>query len=283
MQSRCSHPFSSHLNVKLINHRICPLCLITYHILQIRKSQADLSARGGIFASKQRVMDECEEIGGRNPMAPQAKKHRECQQKWRAVKLAALSDIVGLEEMERKMSEDKDFDVDKEHKECRVLVREGLEKWRNGKESMLRLPGYDDPKSEDASSPNDLESSPKATNDRSPEDTPLPPGEDLDLVCTPPAAKSLCFADLATVSADGKPPSQQPHNIHTEADKSRGTHVFNRLSSGYRPKTWASPEGCEKEETSWHRKNVVEVDGVLKVKTPKMLLDEYHSKKRVLA
>jgi hypothetical protein len=86
------------------------------------------------------------------------------------------------------------------------------------------------------------------------------------------------FADLATVSGQEE---AHPYNIHTEADKRRRKYMFHRSSTGYKPKTWASPEGCEKEETSWYRKGTVVVDGVLKVQLPFMSLAQYRAHSRL--
>jgi hypothetical protein len=152
MQPRCSHFCPGHL---AINHPICPLFLINKHIFQVRECQAEITARGGIFASKQRAREK----GGGLAEAMEWKDHHAPLWKWRAAKLAAISDVVALKEMERKVGEER-----AEHGKCRGLVMEAVEKWRNEEESLLEVPGCNDSREDGESSPNDHESSPKGPN-----------------------------------------------------------------------------------------------------------------------
>tara|TARA_R110002003_G_scaffold54_4_gene4686 strand:+ start:861 stop:2594 length:1734 start_codon:yes stop_codon:yes gene_type:complete len=75
--------------------------------------------------------------------------------------------------------------------------------------------------------------------------------------------KQLNFADHTTVISDHthssissavQGPVQQPHSRHTTAENSHLRRTYNRASPFYHPFTskWASPEGCEKVETSFY-------------------------------
>jgi hypothetical protein len=75
--------------------------------------------------------------------------------------------------------------------------------------------------------------------------------------------KQLNFADHTTVIPDHshssissavQGPVQRPHSRYTTAENSRLRRTYNRASPFYRPFTseWASPEGCEKVETSFY-------------------------------
>jgi hypothetical protein len=45
-------------------------------------------------------------------------------------------------------------------------------------------------------------------------------------------------------------PTEQPHNTYTTAETTRGRRNFQRSCALYTPGTWASPDGCEKVDTS---------------------------------
>jgi hypothetical protein len=67
------------------------------------------------------------------------------------------------------------------------------------------------------------------------------------------SSKSIRFSDFVIITADpsSPSPSQQPHNVHTAANKKREPRHFHRVHPSYVPSTWSSPEGCEKVQTSW--------------------------------
>ncbi|EDU47544.1 hypothetical protein PtrSN002B_000870 [Pyrenophora tritici-repentis] len=70
----------------------------------------------------------------------------------------------------------------------------------------------------------------------------------------PRCCKSVIINPEATlIPSDGDQIVTQPHNEHAAAEKRRHRLTWNRRSRRYSPSTWASPDGCEKYDTSCFR------------------------------
>ncbi|RMZ67428.1 hypothetical protein GMOD_00001348 [Pyrenophora seminiperda CCB06] len=61
----------------------------------------------------------------------------------------------------------------------------------------------------------------------------------------------------------------QPHNEHVAAEKHRHRSTWTRRSRTYSPLTWASPEGYEKDDTSYFRMSWFDLEGLMYKSTSK--------------
>ena len=116
----CGHDIPAAMREKLGRFPLCPSCTIDYRFSDIRKIQADLRRRDGIFASKT------------NPESSGGLKHRDYTRLWVKNKIQCFQDIQNLENLRR--------DFPEQAEEWGVL--KALEKWEQLQDEVARVPGY---------------------------------------------------------------------------------------------------------------------------------------------
>lgn len=116
----CGHDIPPVMREYLGRSAGCPSCTIDYRIADIRKIQADLRRRDGIFASKT------------NPESRGGIKHKDYTRSWIKIKIHCFQDIQKLENLQRDFLE--------QAEEWGVM--KALEKWEQFQDKAARVPGY---------------------------------------------------------------------------------------------------------------------------------------------
>jgi hypothetical protein len=68
-----------------------------------------------------------------------------------------------------------------------------------------------------------------------------------------PKKPYVSINEFATIFSEHAPPTEAPHNQYTLAELARHNHTYYRSSPTYYSSTWASPDGSEKANTSFHK------------------------------
>jgi hypothetical protein len=283
----CIHTVPLPLENKCMPDRTaCPSCLVKYHTAVVETVQLGIEYRGGVFASRDRILPDDFSMG-----------HQDWMKLWHAVKLESSQDIGILEEVQNKFPE--------QAKEWGIP--QALENWEKVQDAIGRVPGYsyieegvDESVSVDPNTPSSLSSknvedvidriesvdlydpvtgvdsdaAPKPEDDnalvtssakqsdnkgtlKSPNISAILPGRSALKGSRPTTLPSTraTFSEQPTIISRGtllsNPAIAASHNKHTAAETARSSNSFHRSSSHYEAAIWASPDGFEKEDTSF--------------------------------
>lgn len=84
------------------------------------------------------------------------------------------------------------------------------------------------------------------------------------LPCDPRSRKTVMISPRATIiPSEDDQAVTQPHNEHAAVENRRHRLTWSRRSRKYSPSTWASPEGCEKDDTSYFRVSWLDLERLL--------------------
>lgn len=118
----CDHHITQVVRGQLTIIGLCPSCVMNHHVAEIKSTQNGLQRRGGIFASKEKALQEGQ---------IQCKRHRAWTRKWRLAKIQCAKDLEFLESLRNSNPE--------------MVGAEGIEAaldiWDHAKEECSRVPG----------------------------------------------------------------------------------------------------------------------------------------------
>jgi hypothetical protein len=139
MSHKCSHEKPLLPSAELFNPDLCPPCLIDRHIKEIRECQVGITNRGGIFGSKQKLLDEREEHGAKKDQ--QTKRHRAWIRKWRTIKIQTWRDIEMLQGILENLSKKNEDGIDEVTAESvRNLTQSASTRWETDCEILMEVP-----------------------------------------------------------------------------------------------------------------------------------------------
>jgi hypothetical protein len=133
LRKGCTHSIPPTLRARLVISSTCPSCQITRLVKDIRDVQRGLTIHGGIFVSKEKVLEEIEKED--SVRGVQAKRHRIWIKKWRATKIKIARLLVEFEEVLRNLKEE-GGDAGMEE------IYGALNMWKEVEDEMCVVPGY---------------------------------------------------------------------------------------------------------------------------------------------
>src|SRR4051812_8798751 len=135
LRRSCGHNIPISLRVRLSEPNWCPECQITRHIKAIRDVQKGLEMRGGIFASKEKVLAESRARSHDTVvLGTQSKRHRAWLRKWRETKIKVMARLTEFEEFLEEMVEAEELNGVEE-------VKKAIGLWRDVEDEMAIIPG----------------------------------------------------------------------------------------------------------------------------------------------
>jgi hypothetical protein len=284
----CVHPIPPPMETIGTSDRIaCPSCIVKYHIAMIKTVQLGLEYRGGVFGSKQHVLPDdfgmthnnwtklwtatkiessddiaiLEEMQNQYPEQaeewgiPQAL--RDWEQAQDDLARVAGYNYVEEEDVEEIVVESETppssppKDITGQFQSVDLF-----DPFTDVEIDAAPEPGVDDVSSTSTSNPSVEEDEPKAlsTSTSSIKRSALKGSRSTALPST-----RATFSEQTTIIPEdthaSNPDIKREHSEYTVAEKARRNTSFYRPSSAYQAAAWASPDGWEKEDTSFSAKS----------------------------
>jgi hypothetical protein len=281
----CVHPIPPPMETIGTSDRIaCPSCIVKYHIAMIKTVQLGLEYRGGVFGSKQHVLSD--DFG---------MTHKNWTKLWTAAKIESYDDIAILEEIQDQHPEQaeewgipqalRDWEQAQddlarvagynyaEEEDVEEIIVESETPPSSPPKNITRhfqnvdlFDPFTDVETEVTPEPGaDVTASTFTSDPSTEEDEPTNPISSArrsalkgNRSTTLPRIRATFSEQTAIISENSHPAdpaNQKEHSAYTTAEAARSSTSFYRPSPLYQAAAWASPDGWEKDDTSFSGKS----------------------------